>query len=96
MAIGQDGEMRERELYDQMNRSSCLMLLVGMIAAWNTVYLERTVSALQEQGTPVPAEYLQHISLLRWRHINFLGRYEFDLDQTYSLENLRPLRKIAI
>jgi TnpA family transposase len=25
VAIGQDGEMRERELYDQMNRASCLM-----------------------------------------------------------------------
>lgn len=96
VAIGQDGEMRERELYDQMNRASCLMLLVGMIAAWNTVYLDRTVSVLQEQGTPVPAEYLQHISPLCWRHINFLGRYDFDLDQAYSLDNLRPLRKIAI
>ena len=24
VAIGQEGEMRERELYDQMNRASCL------------------------------------------------------------------------
>jgi TnpA family transposase len=95
VAIGQDGEMREQELYDQMNRASCLMLLVGMIAAWNTVYLNQIVDSLQEQGTPVPTEYLQHISPLSWRHINFLGRYEFDLDQAYSLDNLRPLRRVA-
>ena len=86
--------MRERELYDQMNRASCLMLLVGMIAAWNTVYLDRTVASLEAQSMPVPPEYLQHISPLGWRHINFLGRYEFDLDQAYSLDNLRPLRKL--
>lgn len=95
VAIGQDGEMREQELYDRMNRASCLMLLVGMIAAWNTVYLDQIVDLLQEQGTPVTTEYLQHISPLSWRHINFLGRYEFDLDQAYSLDNLRPLRPIA-
>jgi TnpA family transposase len=95
VAIGQDGEMREQELYDQMNRASCLMLLVGMIAAWNTVYLDRIVVSLQEQGAPVPTEYLQHISPLSWRHINFLGRYEFDLDQPYSLDNLRSLRPVA-
>jgi TnpA family transposase len=94
VAIGQEGEMRERELYDQMNRASCLMLLVGMIAAWNTVYLDRIVVALEKQGAPVPVEYLQHISPLSWQHINFLGRYEFDLDRTYSLDNLRPLRKM--
>lgn len=95
VAIGQDGEMREQELYDQMNRASCLMLLVGMIAAWNTVYLDRIVVSLAQQGAPIPTEYLQHISPLSWRHINFLGRYEFDLDQAYSLDNLRPLRPIA-
>lgn len=76
-------------------RHSCLMLLVGMIAAWNTVYLDQIAVSLQEHGTPVPTEYLQHISPLSWRHINFLGRYEFDLDLPYSLDNLRPLRSVA-
>jgi TnpA family transposase len=95
LAVGQQGELRERELYDQMNRASCLMLLVSMVGAWNTVYLDRAVAFLQEQGHPVPEEYLPHISPLRWQHINFLGKYEFDLNQAYSLENLRPLRRLS-
>ncbi|MFN2138194.1 MAG: Tn3 family transposase, partial [Candidatus Promineifilaceae bacterium] len=70
LAFGQEGEMRERELYDQMNRASCLMLLVGMVAAWNTVYLDRAVSSLGENDMPVPTEFLSHISPLRWGHIN--------------------------
>jgi TnpA family transposase len=94
-SIGQEGEMRERELYDQMNRASCLMFLVGLIAAWNTVYLDRAVSSLRQHDTPVPDDMLPHISPLRWRHINFLGRYEFDLDQGFSLDNLRPLRGVV-
>jgi hypothetical protein len=78
-----------------MNRASCLMLLVAMIGAWNTVYLDRSVNFLREKGDPPPDEYLAHISPLRWKHINFLGKYEFDLNQAYSLENLRPLRQPA-
>jgi TnpA family transposase len=93
VAIGQQGELRERELYDQMNRASCLMLLVAMIGAWNTVYLDQAVTFLAEQGNPVPVEYLPHLSPLRWKHINFLGKYEFDLNQAYSLNHLRPLRQ---
>ena len=66
LAVGQQGELRERELFNQMNRASCLMLLVSMVGAWNTVYLDRAVTALQEQGNPVPEEFLPHISPLRW------------------------------
>jgi TnpA family transposase len=95
LAIGQQGELRERDLYNQMNRASCLMLMVAMIGAWNTVYLDRAVHFLREKGDPPPDEYLAHISPLRWKHINFLGRYEFDLNQAYSLDNLRPLRQPA-
>lgn len=87
--------MRERELYDQMNRASCLILLVGKIAAWNTVYLAG-LDCCFIGGT-------EHASVARvfaaypplgWRHINFLGCYEFDLDHVHSLGNLRPLRNL--
>ncbi|MCP4418362.1 MAG: transposase [Chloroflexi bacterium] len=40
----------------------------------------------------IPDDYLQHISPLGWQHINFLGRYQFDLNQVYPLSNLRPLK----
>ncbi|MCI0579854.1 MAG: Tn3 family transposase [Chloroflexi bacterium] len=91
LAIGQLGELREREADDQLNRASCLMLLVSMISAWNTVYLAKSVAALEEKGTPVPEEYLAHISPLHWSHINFLGQYEVDLSQAYPLDKLRSL-----
>ncbi len=69
------------------------MLLVAMFSAWNTVYLDKIVSALRVKGQEIPDEHLAHISPLGWQHINLLGRYEFDLTQAYSLQALRPLRK---
>ncbi len=96
LRIGQAGEMRERDVDAQRNRASCLMFLISAISAWNTVYLDKVVSALDKQGITVPAEYLPHIAPLGWNHINFLGKYEFDLSQSYSLNRLRPFRKPKI
>ena len=30
-------------------------------------------------------------TLLGWKHINFLGKYDIDLEQTYPLDRLRAL-----
>ena len=93
VTIGQDGEMSEREFNAQMNRASSTMLLVAMISTWNTVYLDRVVTTLRNRGEIIPDEYLAHVSPLGWQHVNLLGHYEFDLEQVYPLNALRPLRK---
>lgn len=77
--IGRDGEMYDRDFDAQMNRASSTMLLVAMLSAWNTVYLDKIVNTLRAKGEEVPNEYLVHVSPLGWQHINLLGRYEFDL-----------------
>ncbi len=91
--IGRDGEMYDRDFDAQMNRASSTMLLVAMLSAWNTVYLDKIVNTLRAKGEEIPDEYLAHVSPLGWQHINLLGRYEFDLTQAYPLHALRPLRK---
>lgn len=96
LSIGHSGEMPEREVDDQLNRTSCLMFLVSAISAWNTVYLDQVVSILAQEGVTVPPEYLAHIAPLSWRHINLLGKYDFDLSPAYGLDKLRPLRKPSL
>jgi len=91
--IGRDGEMYDRDFDAQMNRASSTMLLVAMLSAWNTVYLDKIVNTLRAKGEEIPDEYLAHVSPLGWQHINLLGRYEFDLTQAYPLNALRPLHK---
>ncbi len=90
--FGQLGEMHERDFIRQYRRISCLMLLISAIAAWNTVYLQHTVTTLRQRGIDIPDEHLQHISPLRVRHINLLGEYRFQDSDAYSLDQLRPLR----
>ena len=90
--FGQLGEMHERDFIRQYRRISCLMLLISAVAAWNTVYLQHSVTTLRQQGLDIPDEHLQHISPLKARHINLLGEYRFHDSDGYSLNQLRPLR----
>ena len=76
-----------------LKKPSSTFLLVAMLSAWNTVYLDKIVNTLRAKGEEIPDEYLAHVSPLGWQHINLLGRYEFDLTQAYPLHALRPLRK---
>lgn len=92
-SIGREGEMYDRDFDAQLNRASSTMLLVAMLSTWNTVYLDNIVNTLRANGTEIADEHLGHISPLGWQHINFLGRYQFDLTQAYPLQALRPLRK---
>jgi len=91
--IGRDGEGYDRDFDAQMNRASSTMLLVAMLSAWNTVYLDKVVNTLRANGEEISDEHLAHVSPLGWQHINLLGRYEFDLNRAYPLHALRPLRK---
>lgn len=93
IAIGRDGEMHDREFDAQMNRASSTMLLVSMLSAWNTVYLDKVVTALRANGELLADEHLSHISPLGWQHVNLLGRYEVNPASAYPLHQLRPLRK---
>ena len=89
--IGKKGELHEAKLDAQMQRASGLMLLVAVVSTWNTVYLDHIVKTLRADGETISDELLQHVAPLGSRHINFLGRYHFDLDQHFPLSQLRPL-----
>jgi TnpA family transposase len=85
------GELRERNFEDQLHRASCLMLLIAMISAWNSVYLQKSWETTRLEKPEISDEYLPFISPLRWEHINVLGQYHIDQTSPWSLQNLRPL-----
>ena len=86
------GEVRDRSYEDQFYRASGLNLVIAAIVLWNTVYLEKAVDHLKEQGMDIPEEYLRHLSPLGWEHINLTGDYVWNLKQATSFDKLRPLR----
>jgi TnpA family transposase len=90
--FGQLGQFHDRDLQEQMHRASSLMLLIAAISVWNAVYLQKALDAMRAANITVDEEYLRHTFPLGWSHINFFGKYAFDLGQTYSIQHLRPLR----
>ena len=86
------GELRDRFYEDQFYRASGLNLVIAAIVLWNTVYLEKAVDYLKQEGMDIPEEYLQHLSPLGWEHINLTGDYVWNLKQATSFDKLRPLR----
>jgi len=76
----------------QVVTASGLNLVIAAIVLWNTVYLEKAVDYLKQEGLDIPEEYLQHLSPLGWEHINLTGDYVWNLKQGTSFDKLRPLR----
>ena len=86
------GELRDRTYENQQHRASGLNLVVAAIALWNTVYLERAISALQERSYVFDQKLLVHLSPLKWEHINLPGDYHWRRDGGLRNRKLRPVR----
>ena len=52
--------------------------MVVAIVLWNTVYLERAVKAMREQGQEIDEGLLKHVAPVHWNHINLTGDYTCD------------------
>ena len=87
------GELRDRTCENQQHRASGLNLVIGAIALWNTVYLERAIRALQERSYVFDQHLLAHLSPLKWEHINLTGDYHWRRDGGLRNRKLRPLRR---
>ncbi len=86
------GEIRDRTFEAQRHRASGLNLVTAAIILWNTVYLNRAISALRDQGRPLEDAGLQHISPVCWNHINRIGNYSWRQNKRVEERGLRPLR----
>jgi len=86
------GEVRDRSYEDQFYRASGLNLMIAAIVLWNTIYLQKAVEHLKQDGADIPEEYLEHLSPLGWKHINLTGNYVWNLKQVTNFDQLRPLR----
>ncbi len=89
------GEVRDRSFENQRYRASGLYLVVSAIVLWNTVYLERAVKKLREQGENINDDLLSHLSPLGWEHINLTGDYLWQKSKQTKTEEFRPLRNVA-
>ncbi len=93
VAYGQLGALTERDFASQLNRATCLSLLINVIAVWNTRYLQAALDHLRAQGYPVQEGDLEHLSPLLSTHIHLHGSHHFDFQAPKKRQGqLRPLR----
>lgn len=86
------GEVRDRGFESQRYRAGGLNLATAAIILWNTVYIEKAVEHLKEQGEDIDEELLQYLSPLGWEHIHLTGDYVWNNKITFKQGELRPLR----
>lgn len=86
------GRLRDRTAEIQQYRASGLALVTAAIALWNTVYLDRALGTLRQQGDVVPDVLLGHLAPVGWQHINLTGDYLWDADAIVSPDGFRALR----
>ncbi len=93
VAYGQLGILTDRDLTSQLNRATCLSLLLNVIAVWNTRYMQAALDHLRATGYPVLESDLEHLSPIVSGHINLHGSHHFDMQAPKKRQGqLRPLR----
>ena len=89
--FGKSGNLREKDLQDQLQRASCLNILLNVVVIWNTVYLSRAIEH-KRQTTGLDESMLKHISPLNWNHIQLYGKYYFNEASSLENDQYRDLR----
>ena len=89
---GERGEIRSALRQGQEEQPGSLGLALNAVVHWNAIYMQEAIQQVRLGGMGVHENDLAHLSPLIWRHLNFLGRYDFFLPDTVLNSGLRPLR----
>ncbi len=89
---GQRGELRQRYREGQEDQLSALGLVVNCIVLWNTIYMDQALTQLYVEGLRPDDTDVARLSPLGHEHVNFLGRYSFELPEPIRRGEYRPLR----
>jgi len=85
-------ELNKGEARNGLTRASGLTLVTAAIVLWNTVYLDRIITAMKEHGHHVDENLLQYLSPLGWEHINLTGDYVWQQNKQPKKGEFRPLK----
>jgi TnpA family transposase len=89
---GHRGELRQRYREGQEDQLGALGLVINCIVLWNTMYMDQAVTQLHVEGVRPDAADVARLSPLGHEHLNFLGRYSFELPELIRRGEYRPLR----
>jgi TnpA family transposase len=73
------GEFREGDYEEIMNKASCLSLISNAVLVWNTIQIQRIVDGLRASGHPVKDEDLARVFPLLRAHVIPNGSYDLSI-----------------
>lgn len=88
---GQRGEIRKRYREGQEDQLSALGLVTNAVVLWNTMYIQKALDKLIQDGLVINDEDVARLSPLQYKHINVLGHYSFNLSEEVVRGELRKL-----
>ncbi len=89
-----EGHIR-RHHGEQTEQALCLTLVTNAVVLFNTVYLQKVLGTLRQDGHDVGDQAAAHLSPALHQHINVYGSYSFDVERELNRTGLRPLRDPA-
>ena len=87
-----EGIIRRRQEEAQTNQAQCLNLLTNAVVVWNTLYMERVLDALAQEGGRIDKADIALLSPARSAHLNPYGKFYFDVERELRRKGFRPLR----
>lgn len=87
-----EGILRRWQAEAQTHQAQCLNLLTNAVVVWNTLYMERALEALTQEGGAINEADLALLSPARSAHLNPYGKFSFDIERELRRPGLRPLR----
>jgi hypothetical protein len=85
------GQIRQAYREGQEDQLAALGLVLNAVVLWNTRYLDAVVAQLRAEGHEIKGEDVARPSPLKDRHINFLGRYLFNIQDSGPNHPVDPL-----
>lgn len=89
--FGKQGKLNESTIDDQLEKASCLNILLSSLIVWNSRYLEKVYSVIKDTEWFDEKEF-QRVSPLGTQHVNFLGKYIFEENKIETIDGLREIK----
>jgi len=91
---GRRGQLWQKYQDGQEDQLGTLGPVVNIIVLWNTLYMNKIIDRLQNNGRELNIEHLRRLTPLSFDRIRMTGRYDFTLKAKPEAGGLRPLRGV--
>lgn len=88
--FGKQGRLNESKIERQLEKVSCLNILLSTLIIWNSRYLEKVYQEAKDEQW-FDEEEFKRVSPLGTSHVNFLGRYILEYAKISTDDGLREL-----